>query len=114
MERFVSISHLSSRLISNLNDQVEKFIESILPSQTPEHAKRIVKKEKTAEEIKMMEEAAEARKDTFIMMGLTMGLLLVITIMMVWRSIFITSYQTNQLTILTSPATVRHRVVPWS
>ena len=64
--------------------QIEKFIESIFPTQNAEEAQRRMKGELTAEEAKKQAEDAENRSDMYMIMGLMGGMVFIIAAVMVW------------------------------
>ncbi|KAI9925834.1 hypothetical protein ASPWEDRAFT_42505 [Aspergillus wentii DTO 134E9] len=63
--------------ISMACGKIEKFVETIFPSQSAELAKRQITGEKTKEEQKRASEDAENRQDMYFMMGL-MGVIVII------------------------------------
>ncbi|KGQ00656.1 farnesyl-diphosphate farnesyltransferase [Paracoccidioides lutzii Pb01] len=69
--------------ISVVCGKVEKFIESIFPSQTAEQAHFRAKQQKTSEETEQARLDAEARQDTMYIMFALFGILSVLTAVMV-------------------------------
>lgn len=67
--------------------QIEKFIESIFPTQNAEEAQRRMKGELTAEEAKKQAEDAENRSDMYMIMGLMGGMVFIIAAVMVWTAL---------------------------
>ena len=66
-----------------LISQLEKFIESIFPSQSPEAAKGVVKGEPTPEEKKKAEQEKEARQEVFFIMLIMFVMVCFVTAIMV-------------------------------
>ena len=63
--------------------QIEKFVESIFPSQSVEQAQRALTGSATPEEERRAREDAEARKDIYFIMGLMGVVVLIIALIMV-------------------------------
>lgn len=63
--------------------QIEKFIETIFPSQNAQDAKLLVKGELSEADKKKAQEEAETRQDLYFMMCLMGAIVLVISFMMV-------------------------------
>ncbi|EEP77537.1 conserved hypothetical protein [Uncinocarpus reesii 1704] len=62
--------------------QIEKFIESIFPTQTVEEANRRVNNEKSAEDAKRAAESAEATRDVIFILVSLFGILIVVSSIM--------------------------------
>ncbi|PLB51623.1 farnesyl-diphosphate farnesyltransferase [Aspergillus steynii IBT 23096] len=69
--------------ISLVCGRIEKFIETIFPSQSAEDAQRKVTGEKTEEEQKKAQQDAETREDVFFMMMLMGVIVLVVSLLMI-------------------------------
>ncbi|OAX81307.1 farnesyl-diphosphate farnesyltransferase [Emergomyces africanus] len=69
--------------------KVEKFVESILPSQTVEYAQRKAKHEPSAEEAEQARLDAEARQDTMYIMFALFGILAFLTVIMISAAWFL-------------------------
>ena len=63
--------------------QIEKFVESIFPSQSAEQAQRSITGAATPEEERRAREDAEARKDIYFIMGLMGVIVFIIALVMV-------------------------------
>lgn len=63
--------------------QIEKFVESIFPSQSVEQAQRSITGAVTPEEERRAREDAEARKDIYFIMGLMGVVVLIVVVIMV-------------------------------
>ena len=63
--------------------QIEKFVESIFPSQSAEEAQRRLTGAATPEEEQKAREDAEAKKDMYFIMGLMGVVVLIVVIIMV-------------------------------
>ena len=67
----------------NVHMQIEKFVESIFPSQSAEQAQRSITGAATPEEERRAREDAEARKDIYFIMGLMGVIVFIIALVMV-------------------------------
>lgn len=77
-------------MLIDILSQVEKVIERIFPSQSPEAAARRLTNEKSPEQLAQDEADAEAKKDTMYIMLTIFGVLLFVTITMVRLAIHAT------------------------
>ncbi|RAH63415.1 farnesyl-diphosphate farnesyltransferase [Aspergillus piperis CBS 112811] len=72
--------------ISLVCGRIEKWIETIFPSQNAEAAKRRITGELTEAEKKQAEEHAETRKDMYFMMGLMVVIVFITSIVMIFTA----------------------------
>ncbi|KAG2421347.1 squalene synthetase [Aspergillus terreus] len=75
--------------ISIVCGKIEKFIETIFPSQNAEDAKRKVVGEQSQEEREKAQQEAEARQDVFFMMALMGVIVLIVSIIMIGTAWFL-------------------------
>lgn len=76
---------------SNLVLQIEKFIESIFPSQKAEDAQRRVAGEVTAEEAEKRKQDAENKSDVYFLMAVMGSIVLIVAGIMVCLPLFLGS-----------------------